>query len=275
MSAEDLGTRELGQVRSQRLDELLTTLRLLHNPSSNSKVGVPALDRLLANHTTRFDPTNLSAIPAPPIIEITSPGSKSGKTEFLYWIIANLVLESGAQDPLNQATESAKDDSNEQQDHAKDTTTTDPEASREDDTDLQTTQQAQHPNTHIPAPSKETSHSAPTAIALLSSTPISLPRLSQTLLHHILSESPNLPLSTAQQIIHAHLQHIHIFYPSTISSLIATVSSLPTYFLSPSNPSFCKRVGGIFISTPSTYFWDDKAASTPPTSASKFPALAS
>ncbi|CAD0112336.1 unnamed protein product [Aureobasidium uvarum] len=261
------------------LYKLLTTLRLLHNPSSNSRVGVPALDRLLANHTTRFDPTNLSAIPAPPIIEITSPGSKSGKTELLYWIIANLVLGNNGPTPLNQAIESVEDDSTEQQDHANNTAFTDPESGGEDDTGLNPTEQAQHPNTHIPATSKEPHHTAPTAIALLSSTPISIPRLSQILLHHLLSRSPDLSLSTAQQIIHTHLSHIHIFYPSTLSSLIATVSSLPTYFFSPTNPSVSNRIGGIFISTPSTYFWDDKACcsstSASPPAVSKYPALAS
>ncbi|KAH0286087.1 hypothetical protein M436DRAFT_37848 [Aureobasidium namibiae CBS 147.97] len=260
MSAEDLGTRELGQVRGQRLDEFLATLRLLHNPSTNSKIGVPALDKLLANYTTRFDPTNLSAIPTPPIIEITSPGPKSGKTELLYWMIANLVLGSDGRDTTEH------DEPRKTPDHARDQTSTDSEAQMEgDDTDLETNTTHNpttgQPDHQIPPPStnlREHHHTAPTTIALLVTSAPDITRLSQILLHHLLSSSPHLALPTAKSLVHSALSHIHIFQPTSLSSLIATVSSIPTYFLDPKNGSAKRRVGAIIIDSPSDYFWADK-----------------
>jgi hypothetical protein len=260
------------------------------------------LDKLLANHTTRFDPTNLSAIPAPPIIEITSPGPKIGKTELLYWIIAGLVLGSdthGTPEDIepHQADESPTDQPRNTQDHTMNHETTDSEAQTGDnDTNLET-DIPQHPSPeqsdhHIPTPStnthkephnhNHTHHTNPTTIALLTTSPADLPRLTQILFHRLLSTTPNLPLSTAQELIHTSLSHIHIFQPSSLSSLIATISSLPSYFLDPKNGSVERRVGAIIIDSASTFFWADKAATTGQThgqgqgqAQSKYPALAS
>ncbi|KAH0327552.1 hypothetical protein KCU71_g1448, partial [Aureobasidium melanogenum] len=298
MSAEDLGTRELAQVRSQRLDELLTTLRLLHDPSSNSKLGIPALDKLLATHTTRFDPTNLSGIPAPPIIEITSPAPKSGKTEFLYWVIANLVLGGGGLDQPEGVTADHADDSvgdgtgttsGHTGDHEKPSADVDiarDETEHIDATIPQTTDQPDQPhNNSTPQTNqpKQSNQTTPKAVALLSTSPINVPRLSQILLHHLLTLRPTLSPTEAQPLIITALSHIHIYQPTSISSLLATVSSLPSYFFSTSNTSKDRRLGGIFISTPSAYFWEDKvqvvtsAATSASASASKtgkFAALA-
>ena len=252
------------------------------------------MDKLLANHTTRFDPTNLSAIPAPPIIEITSPGPKSGKTELLYWIIANSVLGSDGRDTTANdephSTGSTRDCPEKTSDHARDQTSTDSDARMgEDDTELETittldptTGQADH---QIPPPStnlKEHHHTAPTTIALLTTSAPDITRLSQILLHHLLSSSPHLPLSTAQSLIHSALSHIHIFQPSSLSSLIATISSLPTYFLDAKNGSAERKVGAIIIDSPSIFFWADKVSSQgqqgqqgTAQGQGKFPALAS
>jgi hypothetical protein len=253
------------------------------------------LDKLLANHTTRFDPTTLSAIPPPPIIEITSPGPKSGKTELLYWIIANLVLGSDTHETSedvepHQADESPTDDSRKTPDHADNQEPTDPEAQNGDDDMNLEKEIAQHPSPeqpdhHIPIPPtnppignpNHTHHTNPTTIALLTTTPIDLPRLTQILLHLLLSTTPNLPLSIAQDHIHTSLSHIHIFQPSSLASLIATISSLPSYFLDPKNGSKGMRVGGIVVDSASTFFWADKAATGQgqTQAQSKYPALAS
>ncbi|KAI4766380.1 hypothetical protein E4T52_00859 [Aureobasidium sp. EXF-3400] len=279
MSAEDLGMRELGQ--------FLTTLRLLQDPSANSRMGVPALDKLLANNTTRFDPTNLSAIPASPIIEITSPGPKSGKTELLYWILASLVLGgethiTSKDAELHQEDESTRDDVRKTSDDA--------EGHVPEDSEIQATDSETHHETdvtHDPSPEpdhhesppsanlpRKSHHSLPTTIALLSTSGINIPRLTQTLHQHLLSTTPTLTLSSAQGIIHSALSHIHIFQPSSLSSLVATVSSLPTYFLDPGNGSFERKIGAIIIDSPSTFFWADKAATTTGQAQSKYPALA-
>ncbi|KAI4736037.1 hypothetical protein E4T50_13467 [Aureobasidium sp. EXF-12298] len=299
MSAEDLGTRELGQVRSQRLDELLTTLRLLHDPSSNSKLGIPALDKLLATHTTRFDPTNLSGIPAPPIIEITSPAPKSGKTEFLYWVIANLVLGGGGLDQpegvtADHADDSVGDGTGTTSGHTEDNMMQPTEDQSTLDgcaavqtiaTARQTTEQPDQPhNNSTPQTNqfKQSNQTTPKAVVLLSTSPINIPRLSQILLHHLLTLRPTLSPTEAQPLIITALSHIHIYQLTSISSLLATISSLPSYFFSTSNTSKDRRLGGIFISTPSAYFWEDKvqvvtSAATSASAASKtgkFAALA-
>ena len=156
-----------------------------------------------------------------------------------------------------------------------------------DDTDLETITihdpTTGQPDHQIPPPStklKEHHYTAPTTIALLTTSSPDIPRLSQILLHHLLSSSPHLPLSTAQSLIHSALSHIHIFQPTSLSSLIATVSSLPTYFLDPKNGSAKRRLGAIIIDSPSTYFWADKVtaqgqAQGSAQGQSKFPALAS
>lgn len=128
------------------------------------------------------------------------------------------------------------------------------------------------PSTNLP---KESHHTAPTTIALISTSGIDLPRLTQILYHYLLSTTSNLPFPTAQEVIHTALSHIHIFQPSSLSSLIATVSSLPTYFLDPGNGSAERRVGAIIVDSPSTFFWADKAAATTGQGQSRYPALAS
>ncbi|KAK6001252.1 hypothetical protein QM012_002583 [Aureobasidium pullulans] len=281
MSAEDLGTRELGQVRSQRLDELLTTLRLLQDPSSNSRIGIPALDKLLASHTTRFDPINLSSVPAPPIIEVTSPVPKSGKTELLYWVIAKLVFGSDDLDTPQQAevnhdmkdgtrtSDHAEDDVKQ---HTEDGSTLD---AHTDDTAHEATEQSHNHKVQGTNLREESNRVTPKAVALLSTTPVNISRLSQVLLQHLLGTKPNLPLAEAQLTIHTALSHIHIYQPTSLTSLIATLSSLPSYFLSPTNNSKDKMLGAILLNTPSTYFWEDKFSfSTSPQSTTKFPALA-
>jgi hypothetical protein len=251
------------------------------------------LDKLLANHTTRFDPTNLSAIPAPPIVELTSPGPKSGKTELLYWIIANLVLGSDTQDTpgdveLRQADETAKGDTTTTPDDTKDNEITDPEAQTEDeDTNIQADipyrPPPEQPDHYSPPPSidvrgePDNQHTKPTTIVLISTSPVNIPRLAQLLLHNLMTSTPHLPLSTAQDVIHKTLSHIHIFQPTSLSSLIATTSSLPTYSLDPKSGSAGRRLGAIIIDSASTLFWNDKvgAGAGQGQGQSKYPALAS
>lgn len=273
------------------------------------------MDKLLANHTTRFDPTNLSAIPAPPIIEITSPGPKGGKTELLFWIIAILVLGSDTQPSAedveqHQANESTRDTTKKTSGHANEHEPRESEIHTGDnDADIETdithgttTEQQGHQDPTPSDPPRETHdpiaeqaedqilppstklpsepHIAPTTVALLTTSPPNIPRLSQILLHHLQTLHPAFPLSSARETVHAALSHIHIFQPTSLSSLIATISSLPAYFLDPKNGSAERKLGAIIIDSPSTYFWADKVAATGQPQEqgqgqSRFPALAS
>ena len=263
--------------------KLLTTLRLLQDPSANSKLGIPALDRLLATNTPRFDPTNLSSVPAPPIIEITSPVPKSGKTELLYWIIAQLVLGdlTDHDEQLHaSADESTKDDTTgtrsqertEQTETSEDQTSNgeiDPEATVLQDEQSEPLKDPQ-PN---PGPHPQQSTQS-TAIALLATSPISISRLSQITLHRIQQLHPSITLTKAQELTHTALSHIHIFQPSSLQSLISTISSLPTHFLNPSNKSFDKKIA-IILDSASAYFWEDKySIGERQGNVGKYPALA-
>jgi hypothetical protein len=213
----------------------------------------------------------------------------------LYWIIACLVLGSDTHETSedvepHQADESTRDHERKTPDHADNPETTDSGVQNEDnDTNLEV-DIAKHPSPeqpdhHIPTPPTNppkgnpthTHHTNPTTIALLTTSPIDLPRLTQILLHHLLSTTPNLPLSIAQDHIHTSLSHIHIFQPSSLASLVATISSLPSYFLDPRNGSKGRRVGGIIIDSASTFFWADKAATGQgqTQAQSRYPALAS
>lgn len=149
---------------------------------------------------------------------------------------------------------------------------TDATANRSTDQTDQPSNNNETPRTNLP---KGGNHTSSTAIALLSTTPVNIPRLSQILLQHLLTTTPDLSLRAAEPILLTALSHIHIYTPTSLSSLTTTISSLPAYFLSPSNKSKETRLGAIVINTPSSYVWEDKfASSTPPASSGKFPALA-
>ena len=252
----------------------MTTLRLLQDPSANSKLDIPALDRLLATNTPRVDPTNLSSVPAPPIIEITSPVPKSGKTELLYWIVAQLVLgdlrDENAQH-YGQTDDSTKDDRGEAADQDRDgqsknqedqaTNPSEADSEVQDATErLEDSSEHQTRSQTNPRPtSQHPTH--PTAIALLTTTPISIPRLAQIILHQTQQLHPPTTLKEAQALTHTALSHIHIFQPLSLPSLISTLSSLPAYFLSPANPSFDRNLV-IILDSASAYVWDDKVTTT-------------
>ncbi|THX38421.1 hypothetical protein D6D08_10712, partial [Aureobasidium pullulans] len=239
---------------------------ILHDPSANFKLGISALDRLLATNTPRFDPTNLSSVPAPPIIEITSPVPKSGKTELLYWIIAQLVLgdltdhdeqyHASAEDSTKDDTrEAGSQETIEQMETLENQTSndeTDPEATVLQD------EQSEPPKDPQPNPGPHPQQSTQsTAIALLATSPISISHLGQITLHQIQQLHPSMTLTKAQELTHTALSHIHIFQPQSLQSLISTISTLPSYFLNPSNKSFDRKLA-IVLDSASAYFWEDK-----------------
>jgi hypothetical protein len=215
----------------------------------------------------------------------------------LYWIIANLVLGSDTQDTpgdveLQQADETAREDTTTISDDTKAHGITGPKAQTEDeDTNLETDiphhPPPEQPHHHSPRPSTDARRepnnhrTQPTTIALISTSPVNIPRLTQLLFQALLTSSPHLHFPNAQDLIHKALSHIHIFQPSSLSSLIATISSLPTYFLDPKNGSAERRLGAIIIDSASTFFWEDKVSAVTgqgqgqTQGQSKYPALAS
>lgn len=113
-----------------------------------------------------------------------------------------------------------------------------------------------------------------TAIALLATSPISILRLSQITLHRIQQLHPSITLTKAQELTHTALSHIHIFQPHSLQSLISTISTLPSYFLNPSNKSFDRKLA-IVLDSASAYFWEDKySMGERQGNVGKYPALA-
>lgn len=71
-----------------------------------------------------------------------------------------------------------------------------------------------------------------------------------------LSLPPNSPPSS----ITTALSHLHIFRPQSLSSLIATLETLPTYFLSASHPSLHRPLAFIALDSLTAFHWQSKAA---------------
>ncbi|THY05209.1 hypothetical protein D6D01_10024 [Aureobasidium pullulans] len=212
-----------------------------------------------------------------------SPVPKSGKTELFYWIIAQLVLgdlTGHVEQHHASVDDSTKDDTRdtgcqeriEQTETLENQTSNDetgPEATVSENERLEPLEDPQPnpgPNTHHPA--------HPTAIALLATSPISISRLSQTTLHRIQQLHPSIALTKAQELTHTALSNIHIFQPPSLRSLISTISTLPSYFLDPSNKSFDRKLA-IVIDSASAYFWEDKySVGERQGNVGKYPALA-
>ena len=60
--------------------------------------------------------------------------------------------------------------------------------------------------------------------------------------------------------IETALQHIHIFRPQSLASLIATVQNLPAYLLHSSHTSLDRALGLITLDSASAFYWQSRAA---------------
>ena len=61
-------------------------------------------------------------------------------------------------------------------------------------------------------------------------------------------------------LVHACLQHLHVFRPQSHPSLLATVAALPAYLLSElrSHYSANRRLGAIFVNNLGSFYWQDR-----------------
>ncbi|KAK5291066.1 hypothetical protein LTR16_002367 [Cryomyces antarcticus] len=232
MSAEDLGRSLLGEVTEERLDELLHSLRVLHEPVPSKRLGVPAIDRLLhvfehASAPTQrarehlelsnqwSDPisprrslqqTARKSVARHPIVEITSPGPGHGKTHLLYYIAAIAVLPQ----TWNGEKVDGKNGA---------------------------------------------------AVVLDTEERFDVHRLVQVMKHYIQVHIAPLNSDSAdiEALVAAALQHIHIFRPQSLDSLIATVDSLASYlFDSSAHFSSRRQITAILLDSASAFFWQDR-----------------
>ncbi|KAM0705476.1 hypothetical protein Q7P35_006835 [Cladosporium inversicolor] len=81
----------------------------------------------------------------------------------------------------------------------------------------------------------------------------SVPRLVQQL--HLL-----LPPDTPPSTIATALSHVHIFRPQSLTSLIATLESLPEYFFTGSHPSTHRPLSFLALDSLTAFHWQTKAA---------------
>lgn len=62
-----------------------------------------------------------------------------------------------------------------------------------------------------------------------------------------------------EEIIHTSLQHIHIFRPTSLASLIATIQTLPAYlFDSSAHHSFERQVSLLVVDSVTAFFWQQR-----------------
>lgn len=68
--------------------------------------------------------------------------------------------------------------------------------------------------------------------------------------------APSLPPSS----ISTALTHVHIFRPQSQKSLLATLESLPTYFLNTSHPSLHRPLAFVALDSLTAFHWQSRAA---------------
>lgn len=86
-------------------------------------------------------------------------------------------------------------------------------------------------------------------------------RLVETLTSYIKSKSSEEePITDIDDLIERSLQHVHIFQPRTMSSMLETLSSLKDYLLDSTIHSSSNRaVHSIIIDSASAFYWDIRA----------------
>ncbi|GAB7351523.1 hypothetical protein MBLNU459_g2164t1 [Dothideomycetes sp. NU459] len=265
MSAADLGTRMFAEVSEEGLDELLSSLRVVHDPTSQYRLGIPPLDRLLALFTSPFQerlrqqadheqtyggrqsahraqPKSTS----PPFIELTSSNAGDGKTQLLYYIIAVSVLPPKFSDLKlgGQGGIIIVLDTDDRFSVARLATVMKSYIS----TQLRHPSRPNHPHD--------------------SSSPTTAPNTDQD--------------PSVARLIADALSAVHIFRPQSLASLTATVAHLPAHLSSlPPATQRLKRVSGIVLDSASAFLWaaradaEDAAAAAATAEEAGYPALLS
>jgi hypothetical protein len=73
---------------------------------------------------------------------------------------------------------------------------------------------------------------------------------------------PRLDEATTSHLISISLQHIHIFRPQSLPSLLATLSSLPTYLLTATaHHSSNRPLHSVLLDSATAFYWHHRAAS--------------
>ena len=75
------------------------------------------------------------------------------------------------------------------------------------------------------------------------------------------TSKPSLDEATTSYLISTSLQHIHIFRPQSLPSLLANLSSLPTYLLTPTDHHSSPRsLHSILLDSATAFYWNHRAA---------------
>lgn len=84
-------------------------------------------------------------------------------------------------------------------------------------------------------------------------------RLQQVLSSHLRSLEVPLQEEDIASLIHVSLQHLHIFRPQSLRSLLATIESLSTYLFDIHNHFSANRaIGLVVLNSLSAYLWQDR-----------------
>ncbi|KAG7001388.1 hypothetical protein G7Y79_00032g067410 [Physcia stellaris] len=223
MSADALGKDLLSEVKAERFDEFLHSLRAVA-PLQDHVYGIPALDSLIAifhtsgsgppfaqqSHTSASKSSHAPGQPRPlletrpPVLELAGATACSGKTQVLYHLTALMLLP-------------------------------------------------QH-HDNVPLKGKE----AAVVLFDLSNT-FSILRLHDIMLERISAAylSANTSVDDALALIQSSLQHLHIYRPQSLSSLLSALDALESYLLStpPAHLSAPRPLGLIALSNLSAFYW--------------------
>ncbi|KAF2231746.1 hypothetical protein EV356DRAFT_283457 [Viridothelium virens] len=229
MSAQDLGKRLLNEVIEEKLDEALQSLHALHH-RSRPFTGINHIDNVLhkfrPGDSLDFDLDALDVQgthpPKPAIIEIESPDPSQGKTQLLYFLTATIVLPT------------------------------------------------------IDATSQVILNGQNGAVVVLDTdSRFSVSRLAQVMQFYIsLHRTPQRVASSRRQdlspqqiidhdddtaFIQMCLKHVHIFYPQSFESLLATLHSLEEYLLNfDKHTSASRPLSAIILDSASAFYWQER-----------------
>ncbi|KAI9763700.1 MAG: hypothetical protein M1840_009173 [Geoglossum simile] len=232
MSAEALGKRLLGEVKEEGLNELLHSLRLLHERCQPSRLNIPALDRLLnyfiqpssvlQQPTERVSHTLNQSTPAetcsplakakPAVIELTGTSPYSGKTHLLYYITAIATLPVEANDVFLNGKGGA-------------------------------------------------------VVVLDTDMRFDVRRLKEVMIHFIRTRYLEAGAlfeydDRIEGIIRHALLHVHVYRPQSSASLVATIDAIPSYLYSAKEHfSSGRALEAVLLDSASAFVYQDRADS--------------
>ncbi|KAF1989798.1 hypothetical protein K402DRAFT_461120 [Aulographum hederae CBS 113979] len=271
MSAEDLGRRLLGEVKTVGMDELMRDFKNLCDPTPESRFGIPPLDRLLhIFEVASLPPPQVQKEPQSddwssspprglpeaknvarkvlkskgPIVEITSTTQGTGKTHLLYLVVSLAIL------PSTYAGFNLKGKGGA-------TVVFDSDGRFEVEKLVQVMRQ------HIKLCYEESLSAWEEALQAATAEYCETHDREEdaALLPEPVQHRPKaIPEDEVETLIKSCLRHVHIFRPQSLTSLVSTLMSLQAYLFDRELHSSAHRpLHSIILDSASAFYWQTKA----------------